>query len=219
MTITKTIEYPIYTSIGNSNKLTSLTVNIENKNTSHIVHRTVVKQMADKREGTASTKTRSEVRGGGRKPWKQKGSGRARAGSNRSPLWRGGGVTFGPRLRSYNKKLNRKEWRLALATVLYHKMKHTIVVENLTHLFQNPKTSIFIKTLVILDIPQDKKILLILDNINPHNKNLYLSARNIFNLNIMTTSNINILDLLSADHIIISKEALNIIQEIYNDNI
>nr|YP_009370294.1 50S ribosomal protein L4 [Bulboplastis apyrenoidosa]ARO90783.1 50S ribosomal protein L4 [Bulboplastis apyrenoidosa] len=215
MTSTQKIEYPIYISSGSTNRSTSLTVNIEDKNTSHIVHRTVIKQMADKRQGTASTKTRSEVRGGGRKPWKQKGSGRARAGSTRSPLWRGGGVTFGPKLRSYKKKLNRKEWRLSLATVLYHKRKNTIIAENLSEYFQTPKTSLFINILGALNIPQDQKILLIVDNVNSHNKNLYLSARNIFNLDIITTSNINILKILSADSIIISKEALTIIQEIY----
>lgn len=84
----------------------------------HIVHRALVRQMANARQGTVSTKTRAEVRGGGRKPWRQKGTGRARAGSNRSPLWRGGGVIFGPKPRDYSLKMNRKERRLALRTAL-----------------------------------------------------------------------------------------------------
>ena len=113
MVIQTELEYSIYDTEGNTSSKSTISLKIATVKSSYLVHRAMVKQQAEQRQGTASTKTRSEVRGGGKKPWKQKGSGKARAGSNRSPLWKGGGVTFGPKTRSYRKKMNRKEWRLA----------------------------------------------------------------------------------------------------------
>ena len=110
------------------------------ENAAHIVHRSLVRQMANARQGNACTKTRSEVRGGGRKPWRQKGTGRARAGSNRSPLWRGGGVIFGPKPRDYSQKMNRKERRLALRTAFMSRAEDLIVVEEFVEQLPRPKT-------------------------------------------------------------------------------
>ena len=117
------------------------------KSASHIVHRALVRQMANGRQGTASTKTRAEVRGGGRKPWRQKGTGRARAGSIRSPLWRGGGVIFGPKPRDYEVKMNRKERRLALRTALFSRAADMIVVEEFTEQLSRPKTKELVSAL------------------------------------------------------------------------
>jgi large subunit ribosomal protein L4 len=106
----------------------------------HIVHRAMVRQMTNSRQGTVSTKTRAEVSGGGRKPWRQKGTGRARAGSIRSPLWRGGGVIFGPKPRDFNIKMNRKERRLALRTAFQSRTEDLIVVEDFAAQLPQPKT-------------------------------------------------------------------------------
>ena len=108
-------------------------------NAAHIVHRALTRQLANVRQGTASTKTRAEVRGGGRKPWRQKGTGRARAGSNRSPLWRGGGVIFGPKPRDYTIKMNRKERRLALRTALQSRLEDLVVVQDFAEQLPRPK--------------------------------------------------------------------------------
>lgn len=117
------------------------------ENASHIVHRALVRYLAGQRQGTASSKTRSEVRGGGRKPWRQKGSGRARSGSSRSPLWRGGGVIFGPKPREYNLKMNRKERKLALRTAFSSREEDLIVVENFNDNLPQPKTKELISAL------------------------------------------------------------------------
>ncbi len=106
----------------------------------HIVHRALVRQLANARQGTASAKTRAEVRGGGRKPWRQKGTGRARAGSSRSPLWRGGGVIFGPKPRDYSLKMNRKERQLALRTAFQGRVEDLVVVEDFAEQLTRPKT-------------------------------------------------------------------------------
>jgi large subunit ribosomal protein L4 len=110
------------------------------ENAAHIVHRALVRQQANARQGTASAKTRAEVRGGGRKPWRQKGTGRARAGSIRSPLWRGGGVIFGPKPRDYDLKMNRKERRLALRTAIADRAEDMVVVEEFGDKLPKPKT-------------------------------------------------------------------------------
>jgi large subunit ribosomal protein L4 len=115
---------------------------------SHIVHRALVRQLNNARQGTVSTKTRAEVRGGGKKPWRQKGTGRARAGSSRSPLWRGGGVIFGPKPRDFSVKMNRKERRLALRTAFQSRAENLIVVEPFADQFARPKTRQLIDAMV-----------------------------------------------------------------------
>ncbi|NMG57358.1 50S ribosomal protein L4 [Geitlerinema sp. P-1104] len=180
----------------------------------HIVHRALVRQMANARQGTASTKTRAEVRGGGRKPWRQKGTGRARAGSIRSPLWRGGGVIFGPKPRDYSLKMNRKERRLALRTAFQSRCEDLIVVEEFAEEFPRPKTQDLAAALKRWGVESEQKALLILPELPD---NIYLSARNLERLKVITATNLNVYDLLHADTIITTAAGLAKIHEVYND--
>jgi large subunit ribosomal protein L4 len=180
----------------------------------HIVHRALVRQMANARQGNASTKTRAEVRGGGRKPWRQKGTGRARAGSNRSPLWRGGGVIFGPKPRDYSLKMNRKERRLAIRTAFFSRVDNLVIVQDFAEHLPRPKTKELLKAMAGWGIEPKSKVLLILEE---RNEMIYLSARNVANLRLISASNLNIFDLLAADHIVATTSALTKIQEVYGD--
>lgn len=184
------------------------------ENAAHIVHRALVRQMANARQGTASTKTRAEVSGGGRKPWRQKGTGRARAGSNRSPLWRGGGVTFGPKPRDYSLKMNRKERRLALRTALQSRTEDLIVVQDFSEKLPRPKTKELVNALRSWGVQDGSKVLMILGE---RSETVYLSARNIENLRLIAADNLNIFDLLSADQIVATTSAITKIQEVYGD--
>ena len=184
------------------------------ENAAHIVHRAVVRQMANARQGTASTKTRAEVRGGGRKPWRQKGTGRARAGSIRSPLWRGGGVIFGPRPRDYSIKMNRKERRLALRTAFQSRTEDMVVVEEFAEQLARPKTKQFVEAMTRWGIEPGAKVLLILSE---KQENIYLSARNIARIRICLADSINVYDILHADKIVTTPAALEKIQEVYGD--
>lgn len=186
------------------------------ENAAHIVHRALVRQMTNARQGTASAKTRSEVRGGGRKPWRQKGTGRARAGSIRSPLWRGGGVIFGPKPRDYEIKMNRKERRLALRTALQSRTDDLIVVEEFADQLPQPKTKELMAAIVRWGIAPEAKILLILPE---RHENVYLSARNVPNLKLISASSLNIFDILSADNIVTTAAGLAKIQEVYSDSV
>ena len=181
---------------------------------SHIVHRALMRQMHNSRQGTVSTKTRAEVSGGGRKPWRQKGTGRARAGSNRSPLWRGGGVTFGPKPRDFSVKMNRKERRLALRTALQGRVDDLIVVEAFADKFERPKTKDLLEALNRWGTDVNSKILLV---ISERQEVVYLSARNLENVKLITATNLNVYDLLAADQIVITSPALAAIQEVYCD--
>ena len=185
------------------------------ENASHIVHRALVRQLNNQRQGTASTKTRSEVRGGGRKPWRQKGTGRARAGSIRSPLWRGGGVIFGPKPRHFHLKMNKKERRLALRTAFSSRSEDLIVVEDFTEQLPSPKTKDLIAALTRWDIEEGSKVLLILADEIPENINL--SARNVPYIKVIRHNCLNIYDVLNADKIVVTSVAFNKIQEVYND--
>lgn len=180
----------------------------------HIVHRALVRQLNNARQGTASTKTRSEVRGGGRKPWRQKGTGRARAGSIRSPLWRGGGVIFGPKPRDFNLKMNRKERRLALRTAFASRAEDLIVVEDFSEQLSRPKTKEMTAAITRWGINPEEKILLIL-----HEKQemVYLSVRNLPKLQLILANNLNVRDVLKADKIVTTSSALAKIQEVYSD--
>jgi large subunit ribosomal protein L4 len=179
-----------------------------------IVHRALVRQTTNARQGTASTKTRAEVRGGGRKPWRQKGTGRARAGSIRSPLWRGGGVIFGPKPRDFNLKMNRKERRLALRTAFASRIDDLIVVEEFNEQLQRPKTKELVAAIARWGSEPEKKTLLIVPD---RPENLKLSARNIQNLKLLAADELNVYDLLYADKIVITATALEKIQEVYSD--
>ncbi|MGK7923071.1 MAG: 50S ribosomal protein L4 [Trichodesmium sp.] len=180
----------------------------------HIVHRSLRLQMANSRQGTASTKTRAEVRGGGRKPWRQKGTGRARAGSIRSPLWRGGGVIFGPKPRDYSHKMNRKEKRLALSTAMQSRSEDLTVIEEFSEQFTKPKTKDLVEAIARWGVDVESKILLILPE---KQDNVYLSGRNIAKLKIILANNLNIYDILEADKILATATAIAKIQEVYGD--
>lgn len=184
------------------------------ENAAHIVHRALVRQVNNGRQGTASTKTRAEVRGGGRKPWRQKGTGRARAGSSRSPLWRGGGVIFGPKPRSYGTKMNRKERRLALRTAFMSRSEDSIVVEDFAEQLTQPKTKDLLEAIARWGVEPTAKILLILPE---RSETIYKSARNVPNIKLILADHLNVYDLLNADKIAIAKTALAKIQEVYSE--
>jgi large subunit ribosomal protein L4 len=185
------------------------------ENASHIVHRALIRQTNNARQGTACAKTRAEVRGGGRKPWKQKGTGRARAGSIRSPLWRGGGVIFGPKPKDYNMKMNRKERRLALRTALMSRIEDIIVVADFATNVAQPKTKEFVQAMTRWGVEADSKVLIIVSEVED---NTLLSVRNIAKVKMISASGLNVFDLLNADQIVATAEAIAKIQEVYNDD-
>ena len=178
-----------------------------------LVHRAVLRQLANKRQGTASTLTRSEVRGGGRKPYKQKGTGRARQGSIRTPLRPGGGIIFGPKPRSYNLDMNRKERRLALRTALISKSSNIKTVEDFGSTIDTPKTKEITEGLSRLGIDKTKKVLVILDN---PSLNIKKSIQNIANVRLMLADQLNVFDILNANEIVIGTSAITKIQEVYS---
>ena len=196
---------------------TSLELKVAKEETAeHIVHRALVRQLAMARQGTASTKTRSEVRGGGRKPWRQKGTGRARAGSSRSPLWRGGGVIFGPKPRDYGVKMNKKERRLALRTAFASCLESAVVVENFADQIAAPKTKEIISALTRWGVDPESKILLVVTDIT---ENIHLSTRNIVNVKVLKAGNLNVFDLLNAQQVVVTTDALTKIQEVYGEGV
>nr|YP_009399145.1 ribosomal protein L4 [Taenioma perpusillum]ARW68542.1 ribosomal protein L4 [Taenioma perpusillum] len=191
-------------------------INKDVKQQMYIIHKVITNQLNQKRQGSANTKTRSEVKGGGKKPWKQKGTGRARAGSSRSPLWRGGGVIFGPKSKVYKSKTNKKERILANRILIYNKIHNIQIIDNLTTNLDQPKTKFILDKLneYNIKINKNKKILIILEN---NDKNLYLSIRNIKNIELINVHNINVLSLIKAETIILTNNTLKIINQIYND--
>jgi large subunit ribosomal protein L4 len=179
-----------------------------------LVHRAVVRQLAHARQGTASTLTRAEVAGGGRKPYKQKGTGRARQGSIRTPLRPGGGVVFGPKPRSYNLAMNRKERRLALRTALMSRIDALIVVKGFGSGLDAPKTREIVAGLGRLGIQPGAKVLVVLDN---PSEVLRKSVRNLEKVKLIAADQLNVFDLLNANSLVVSDEALAKIQEVYGD--
>lgn len=169
----------------------------------------VIMQRASMRQGTHKTKTRTEVRGGGRKPWKQKGTGRARQGSIRSPQWRGGGIVFGPVPRSYAYKLNKKVRRLALKSALSSKVvsNDIVVLDQLA--FEAPKTKSMVAVLNALNITAKTLVV-----VGEGNSNVELSARNIPGVKVLTSTEVNVLDLLDATKLVITQDAVNKIEEV-----
>jgi len=176
----------------------------------HVLYLALKRQLNNGRAGTASAKTRAEVSGGGKKPWKQKGTGRARAGSLRSPLFRGGGVIFGPKPRSYETSLPQKARKLALKSALSAKLEVMTVVKDFTSITE-AKTKVMAKALK--DLNATGKILIIADLAAEENKNLVLSARNIPSVKLLLPSNLNVKDLVDADTIIVTEAAINSITE------
>jgi large subunit ribosomal protein L4 len=174
-----------------------------------VVFDAVIMQRASLRQGTHAVKNRSAVRGGGRKPWRQKGTGRARQGSIRSPQWRGGGVVFGPTPRSYSYKLPKKVRRLAIKSVLSEKVieNKLVVVEGLS--FDAPKTKEFKQVLANLSV--DTKVLVVLESGNDF---AALSGRNLPNVSIVESNNVSVLDVVAADKMLITKAALTHVEEV-----
>ena len=175
----------------------------------HLVHMAVVAQLANKRQGTQKAKTRSEVSGGGRKPWRQKGTGHARQGSTRAPQWTGGGVVFAPTPRDYPIRLNKKEKRLALKSVLTNCVNENkfIVLDELK--FDEIKTK---KMQAVLDALNVSKALIVL---NENDANVVKSARNIANVQTALTNTINVYDILKYNTVVVTKAAVATIEEVY----
>lgn len=175
----------------------------------HLMHLHVLRQLANKRSGSASTLTRSEVRGGGKKPWKQKGTGRARAGSIRSPLWKGGGVIFGPKPRKYTMNLTVKSRRLALRSALQTQSANLVAVENFGLDKPSAKSlNVFLtKTLNLTG-----SVLLVVKDTD---SNVSLSARNLKNVQVVLANNLSVKALLKADHVVASEDALRHIEEVF----
>ena len=180
-----------------------------------LLHRAVLRQQAHSRQGTASTLTRSEVRGGGRKPYKQKGTGRARQGSIRTPLRPGGGITFGPKPRQYNLEMNRKERRLALRTALMSRISDSKIIKDFGSKLEVPKTSEIISLLKRVGIDSDEKILIIL---NRPSEIIKRSIRNLEKIKLISADQLNVFDLLNANSLVIGEDALSTIKEVYGND-
>lgn len=175
----------------------------------HLVHMAAVQQLANKRQGTQSAKTRSEVSGGGRKPWKQKGTGHARQGSTRSPQWKGGGVVFAPKPRSYSFKMNKKEKALAIKSALTSRVnaEKIFVLDGIS--FDQ------IKTKQMKDVLKNFKVEKALIILDKKDDNVILSARNIPKVRTTLTNSINVYDILKYDTIVLTKDAVAQIEEVY----
>ena len=175
----------------------------------HLVHMAVVSQLANNRQGTQKAKTRSEVSGGGRKPWRQKGTGHARQGSTRAPQWTGGGVVFAPVPRDYTVKMNKKEKRAALKSALTSRVQESklVVVDELK--FDEIKTK---KMQGVLNALNVKKALIVLKD---NDQNVLLSARNIAGVRTVLTSTLNVFDILKYDTVVVTKAAVENIEEVY----
>ena len=216
MAVKQEIKYTIRKIDGTNAAEGTVSLNAVETGARYLVHRAVVAQSNKKRQGTACTKTRSEVAGGGKKPWKQKGTGNARSGSSNSPLWAGGGVAFGPRPRSYAHKINVKERRLAITTALHHNFSKVTVVENLpqdNNLINTKSTLANLSPVLDLSQPRQKKLIITAK----HDKNLALSIRNVKNLKLASANSINVIDLLEPDQILVTEDALKHISEVYSE--
>ena len=175
----------------------------------HLVHMAVVSQLANKRQGTQSAKTRSEVSGGGKKPWRQKGTGHARQGSTRAPQWTGGGTVFAPKPRDYSFKMNRKEKRAALFSALSSKVADNKIVVVDEFKLDEIKTKKFVEVMNNLKV---SKALVVLEG---ENKNVVLSGRNIPTVKVSATNEINTYDVLKYDTLVVTKAAVEKLQEVY----
>lgn len=175
----------------------------------HLVHQAVVAHLANRRQGTQSARTRSEVRGGGRKPWKQKGTGRARQGSIRAVQWVGGGIAFGPTPRSYSKKQNRKERRLALKSAWTYKAKEGAITVVDAIKLETPKTKEIINILNNLKLNDTKTMIVVKE----YEENLILASRNLQNIVVVLPSEISVLDLVSSNKVLITVDALDEVKE------
>lgn len=211
--MTTDIKYEIASAPQLQNKTTLIQLRISDFNQMYIIHKSIIKQLHEKRQGNANCKTRSEVRGGGKKPWKQKGTGRARAGSIRSPLWRGGGTIFGPKTEEYKIKVNKKERQLAIRNILYNKRDFTIALNRSFLNLEQAKTKNLLEKITELNIDTKAKILIIMAQ---KNYNIYLASRNLKNIEIIAANQLNTLSIIKAKYILIEIDAINIIKNTYN---
>nr|QXI87605.1 ribosomal protein L4 [Sargassum muticum]UEP18099.1 ribosomal protein L4 [Sargassum kjellmanianum]UVW81643.1 50S ribosomal protein L4 [Sargassum siliquastrum] len=208
----KILTFTIKSLKGDTDKITlSLKVKELNDTNNYVIQRAYLTQRLNERQGTGNTLTRAEVRGGGRKPWRQKGMGRARAGSNTSPLWKGGGVSFGPKPKLYLNKINRKEWKLGLRNLLVAKEKNITVIENIS--ITEYKTKNIIKILENFGIDLAKDTLIILPTIQ---KELLQSTSNIKTIKLTLANNLNLKQILLAKNLLVIKDSLKIIEDTYN---
>lgn len=175
-----------------------------------VLHDAIVLAMANQRQGTHSTKTRSEVSGGGRKPWRQKGTGNARQGSIRAVQWRKGGIAFGPKPRDYSKKQNRKERRLALKSALSYLVKDNglLVVDSIN--FETNKTKEMLNLLKTLEV-ENNKVLLVVSELDD---NVCLASRNLGNVKLVLPEEVNTYDVINCDNMVITEEALKVLEEV-----
>ena len=209
----KIITYKLVDITGKKLDITdSISLKVLENSGNYLIHKDILRHQVLNHQNTVSTKTRSEISGGGKKPWRQKGTGRARAGSNRSPLWKGGGVIFGPKPKIKNYKLNKKERGLALQTLLYNKKDNILIIDNLETSFNKPKTKEFCTISKNCGIDLTKKVLLIVSKkINL----LKLSVNNLKNVEILSASNLNTLSLIKAKQIIMTPLALSDLKEVF----
>ena len=215
MTVQKFIKYTPLDFTGKAlNSTAELQLSVLEKSGNYLLHKDLLRHYNSQRQGTVSTKTRSEVRGGGRKPWRQKGTGRARAGSNRSPLWKGGGVIFGPKPKTVSIKVNKKERRLALQTLLYNKKNNILVIENLEKGLTDSKTKSFLDICKNCSINLDQKVLIV---VAEKTVPLKLATQNLKTVELILASNLNTFSLLNAKQILLTPLALTTIKEIYCD--
>ena len=215
MTVQKFITYtPLDINGQKLDSTHELQLNVLERSGNYLLHKDLLRHFNSQKQGTVSTKTRSEVRGGGRKPWRQKGTGRARAGSNRSPLWKGGGVIFGPKPKKVLFKLNKKERRLVLQTLLYNKKNNSLIIENSETEINDPKTKTFLKICQDCAINLDQKLLVVVSKKTPP---LKLAIQNLKNVELISASNLNTFSLLKSNQIILTPSAISDIKEIYCD--
>nr|YP_009182432.1 50S ribosomal protein L4 [Costaria costata]ALF62976.1 50S ribosomal protein L4 [Costaria costata]QWK43851.1 ribosomal protein L4 [Costaria costata]WAM62452.1 50S ribosomal protein L4 [Costaria costata] len=214
MILQKILTFPIKILTGeeSGDEITLTLKSKEATNTiNYVIQRAYLAQRSNERQGTANTLTRAEVKGGGRKPWRQKGTGRARAGSNRSPLWKGGGVSFGPKPKLYSSKINRKEWQLSLRSLLIAKQKDITIIDNFN--FLEYKTSNIIKVLNTFGINLFENTLIVVPKIE---EKLLKSTRNIKTIKLIVANNLNLKQILLAKNLLITKDSLKTIEETYN---
>lgn len=194
----------------------TVTLKTAGEKSEYVVHRKLVAELANRRQGSANTKTRSEVRGGGRKPFAQKGTGRARAGSIRTPLKPGGGVIHGPKPRDFSKKMNKKERRLAISSALLNAAGAMTVVSDFESNFSAPNTKMMAAALSRWGLDTDSEHVLLITN--AIDDNVVLSGRNISRLCMSVASNLNVYDILRADKIVATESALATIMSTYGPN-
>lgn len=198
-----------------SGKLTTATVEVDDavfgmEGGEHLIYEAITAHLANRRQGTHKTKERSEVRGGGRKPWRQKGTGRARAGTIRSPIWRGGGTTFGPRPRDYSRKLSDKASRKARKIALSAKFRDQAIFATEPARPDEPKTSEVARLLENMDMANRKVLWLVAEN----DRNLQLSIRNLARCRTLLATNVGVYDIVNSDVVLIEKDAITPLQEV-----